>query len=45
LFSTLQGSIRNTPQDASRWILQGAAAGGATLVAWSFVVLSSTFVP
>lgn len=45
VFSTLQRSIRNTPQDASRWILQSAAAACATVAAWSFATFSSGFVP
>ena len=33
-FAGLQRSIRNTPQDASRWILQAGASALATIVAW-----------
>lgn len=36
LFTTVQPSIRNTPQDARRWILQGCAASVATTLAWAF---------
>ena len=38
LFTSLQRSIRNTPQDAPRWILQAAAASAATLVAWCLTI-------
>ena len=35
LFTAVQRSIHNTPQDPSRWILQAAAAFIATLTAWA----------
>jgi hypothetical protein len=39
LFTAAQRSIRNTPQDASRWILQAVAAFIATLSAWAINAL------
>ena len=35
LFASVQHAIRNAPQDASRWILQAAAASVATIIAWA----------
>ena len=43
LFTALQPSIRNTPQDAPRWIRQAAAASVATLLAWGAVVAYSGY--
>ena len=34
VFMLLQPTIRNTPQNAQRWLLQAAAAAASTIVAW-----------
>lgn len=38
-FVLLQRTIRDTPQDAQRWLLQALAAAVATIAAWLFVLL------
>jgi hypothetical protein len=39
VFMLVQRTIRNTPQDARRWVLQAAAASIASMAAWLFALL------